>query len=125
MILVDTSVWIEHFRNRQSALTELLHSEWVLVHPFVLGELACGTLPNRAETMELLRALPGASMATDEEVLRMIESRRLMGKGIGYIDAHLLAAAIINGALFWTLDGSLHRIAAELRVARPSSALSH
>lgn len=125
MILVDTSVWIEHFRSRQSPLASLLNSEWVLVHPFVVGELACGSPPKRTETLELLRALPSAAVATENEVLQMIESRRLMGRGIGYIDAHLLAAAIIDRALLWTFDATLHRIAVELGVAKPGLAVKH
>lgn len=119
MILVDTSVWIEHFRSRGSPLAELLASEWILVHPFVVGEFACGSPRNRAETLALLRSMPVATVATDDEVMHLIESRRLMGKGIGYVDAHLLAAAIIDGAQIWTLDAALHRLAVQLGAAKP------
>ena len=125
MTLVDTSVWIEHFRTRQSPLVDLLNSESVLMHPFVIGELACGTLPSRTETLQLLRALPRAAVATEEEVLQMIENRRLMGRAIGYVDAHLLAAAIIGDTLLWTFDASLHRIAVELGVSKRGSAVRH
>jgi predicted nucleic acid-binding protein len=108
MILADTSVWIDHFRRGNSELVESLERGEVLTHPFVIGELACGQLKKRREILELLRALPAATVATDDEVLVFIEQRHLMGKGIGYVDAHLLAAVTLTeDARLWTLDSKL------------------
>jgi len=114
MILVDTSVWIDHLRTGDPTLTELLNASRVLMHPFVLGELACGNLRNRNEVLGLLRDLPRMTVATDDEVRFLIERQGLMGRGIGYVDAHLLAAvALANSARLWTRDKRLHE-AAEL-----------
>ena len=112
MILVDTSVWIAHFRKGRSRLGELLSEALVMVHPFVMGELACGNLKNRARILSDLEALPSAVSATHEEVMRLIEDRKLWGLGIGWIDAHLLASALLSDCRFWTLDGRLLRAAA-------------
>lgn len=112
MILVDTSVWIAHFRKAGSRLGELLSEGLVMVHPFVLGELACGNLRNRVRILSDLEALPRAVSAAHEEVMRLIEARKLWGLGIGWIDAHLLASALLSGCQFWTLDGRLLRAAA-------------
>ncbi|MEO6878725.1 MAG: PIN domain-containing protein [Gemmatimonadaceae bacterium] len=116
MILVDTSVWIDHFRDHDDALSRALEDGEVLIHPLVVGELACGNLRNRAEILDLLGALPLAREATHDEVLAFIERRKLMGRGIGYIDAHLLAAAVLTP---WTRlrthDKRLARLAAELQ----------
>ena len=112
MILVDTSVWIAHFRKAGSRLGELLSEGLVMVHPFVLGELACGNLKNRVRILSDLEALPCAVSAAHEEVLRLIEARKLWGLGIGWIDAHLLASALLSSSPLWTLDGRLDRAAA-------------
>ncbi|HUO84464.1 MAG TPA: PIN domain-containing protein [Thermoanaerobaculia bacterium] len=113
MILVDTSVWIDHLRRGNVALVAALEREEVLTHPFVIGELACGDLKNRKELLDLLAALPSAVVATDEETLHLIEQRRLMGKGIGYIDAHLIASVKLTpDARLWTLDKKLAPFAA-------------
>ncbi len=118
MILVDTSVWINHFRTGERTLTAALNSGRVLMHPFVLGELACGNLKNRGEVLELLRGLPSVCTATDVEAMAFIERRALMGRGIGYIDVHLLAATALAGtARLWTLDKRLAAVAAELKFA--------
>ena len=115
MILVDTSVWIDHLRSGDSELVALLNNSQVLMHPFVLGELACGNLHNRAEVLVLLRDLPQADMASDEEVLFFIEEQELMGRGIGYVDAHLLAAAMLVGSVsIWTQDKRLRAVADSL-----------
>jgi hypothetical protein len=117
MILVDTSVWIEHFRRDLSRLAELLDRGAVLMHPFVLGELACGNLSSRRETLRLLGNLPPAPKGSDAEVLRFIESHRLMGKGIGFVDAHLLASvALAADARLWTRDRRLGEVAKRLRL---------
>lgn len=118
MILVDTSVWIDHLRSGEPALVEALEGGRVLMHPFVLGELACGNLEQRDEVLRLLEDLPAAPRATDPEVLGLIERRALMGRGIGYIDVHLLASTALTGdARMWTRDGRLAAAAAELELA--------
>lgn len=114
MILVDTSVWVDHLRSGEPALVKALEGGRVLMHPFVLGELACGNLRRRDEVLRLLGDLPGAPTATDTEALSMIERRALMGRGIGYIDVHLLASAALAGdARLWTRDRRLAAAAAE------------
>ena len=114
MVLVDTSVWIAHFREGQPVLAELLSDGLVLMHPFVSGELACGNLKDRASILSDFRSLPSAQCASDIEVMSLIENRRLWGRGLGWIDAHLLAAALLSGCRFWTLDKRLGTAAAEL-----------
>ena len=117
MILVDTSVWVDHFRTGNPKLAGLLDGDQVLTHPFVIGELACGALRNRAEVLALLEALPGAELAEHREVLEFVERERLYGRGIGWVDAHLLAAARLAGAALWTLDRSLVKVASALAIA--------
>ncbi|MBM3267492.1 MAG: PIN domain-containing protein [Candidatus Sericytochromatia bacterium] len=118
MILVDTSVWIDHFRGGNEALVTLLGRTLVLAHPFVVGELACGNLRDRTELLRLLQQLPRAEVARDTEVLQFIEGKRLMGRGIGYVDAHLLAAVALAGsARLWTRDQRLARVARDLGLA--------
>lgn len=95
MILIDTSVWVDHLRAGDKALTALLNEARVVTHSFVIGELACGNLRNRTEVLRLLRGLPQTPVASDDEVLFFIERHELMGRGIGYIDAHLLAATTL------------------------------
>ena len=114
MILVDTSIWIDHLRHGVPRLEALLESNVVFTHGAVVGELACGNLRNREEVLELLRSLPQLFAATDEEVLAMIERHQLMGRGIGYIDAHLLTAAKMHAVKLWTGDRRLHDLAASL-----------
>ena len=111
MILVDTSIWIDHLRGGDAALAALLQADLVWTHDFVIGELACGKLRNRAEILGLLQSLPRLIAATEEETLFFIEKQQLMGRGIGYIDAHLLAATVIRGARLWTKDKPLQGIA--------------
>lgn len=118
MILVDTSVWIDHLRASEPVLVGLLNTGHVLVHPFIVGELACGQLQNRAEILALLQELSAAPVATHEEVLFFIERHRVMGRGIGYIDAHLLSAVSLTGAgQLWTRDKRLHAIAETMNVS--------
>lgn len=97
MTLVDTSVWIHHFRIGSEELRSLLNDEEVLGHPFITGELACGTLRNRNEILNLLKALPQAWLLEDEEVLHLLKTRHLYRRGLGWIDAHLLASALLTG----------------------------
>ena len=119
MILVDTSVWIDHLRTGDTELATLLNNSQVLMHPFVLGELACGNLGNRDEVLSLLKDLPRAAVATDDEVLFFIEQYALMGRGIGYVDAHLLAAVALDGsARLSTRDKRLQTVAADLKLAQ-------
>jgi len=111
LILVDTSVWVDHLRSGVPRLAELLQEGAVLIHPFVIGELACGNLRNRRQVLDLLHGLPAAKVASNSEVLVMIEQHQLMGCGIGYVDAHLLAAARLAGCPLWTQDRRLAAIA--------------
>lgn len=118
MILVDTSVWIEHLRHGEPRLARALEDDDVLTHAYVIGELACGNLASREPILDLLHNLPQAREATHVEVLTMIERRRLFAKGIGYIDAHLLASAMLTPpSTLWTLDKRLGRVATELALA--------
>jgi predicted nucleic acid-binding protein len=117
VILVDTSVWIDHFRDRRSDLAALLNRGEVLMHPFVAGELACGNLLARKITIELLEQLPSITVADHVEVMAFIERRSLHGRGVGYIDAHLLASAAIDGARLWTKDRRLQMVARKLDLA--------
>lgn len=118
MILVDTSVWIEHLRAVEPRLVELLNSGRIFTHPFVIGELVCGNLADRQTILSLLQALPTAPMASDEEVLFFIERHGLMGRGIGYIDAHLLAAvSLADMARLWTRDKRLGAAAGSMNLA--------
>jgi predicted nucleic acid-binding protein len=116
MILVDTSVWIEHLRARNDRLRDLLFDQQVLCHPFVIGELACGMLQKRGEILTMLKALPEADLLDHEEVMSFLDARRLYGRGIGWVDAHLLASALLTGCALWTLDKPLRRVAADLSV---------
>lgn len=114
MILVDTSVWVEHFRAGTPGLDTLLLDCQVLCHPFIIGELAFGNLKNRTEILSLLRELPMASCAEDDEVIQFIDDRKLMGKGLGYIDIHLLMSALLTGVPLWTIDKRLHEVSSKL-----------
>lgn len=116
IILVDTSVWVEHFREGQSILADRLMDGSILTHSFVIGELACGNLKNRTETLRDLRALPPAVPASESEVMHLVENRRLWGLGIGWIDAHLIASALLSMCQFWTRDKRLIRAAASAGV---------
>ena len=110
MTLVDTSVWIDHFRKGNARLRRLLEDGEVATHPMILGELACGNLPKRTRTLRLIRRLPAILPAPDHLVLLSLESRRLSGKGIGWIDAHLLAASLLASVPLWTLDRRLAKL---------------
>src|SRR5262245_39848933 len=116
MILVDTSVWIAHQRAGNGSLKALLCDEQVLCHPFVIGELACGTLQRREEILTMLKALPEAHLLDQEEVMSFLEARRLYGRGLGWVDVHLLASTLLTGCFLWTFDKPLRRAAAALNV---------
>ena len=117
MVLVDTSVWVSHFRRGEEALKALLEEGKVACHPYIIGELACGKMANWTEILGLLRALPQAPVAEHEEVLRFLEISRLMGVGLGYVDVHLLASARLTGILLWTKDARLREAAVGLGVS--------
>ena len=107
MILVDTSVWVDHFRKGNSRLSSLLDTDQVLCHPFVVGELACGHLRNRGEILGLLRTLPAAYVVSDDETLDFLESHGLHGRGLGWVDVHLLCSAWRTRCDLWTLDRAM------------------
>ena len=111
MILIDTSVWVSHFRQAHAGLVALLNDGEVACHPFIVGELACGNLKNRTTILTLMEALPMAIAVEHQEALTFLESHALMGKGLGYIDVHLLASCILTGLPIWTLDKKLERVA--------------
>jgi len=118
MILVDTSVWIDHLRSGDDRLAQLLNRSQVVMHPFVIGELACGNLRQRDEVLRLLKNLPQAVVASHDEVLHLIEHKQLMGLGIGFIDAHLLASTILSDTTgLWTHDKRLQKVARGLELA--------
>ncbi len=117
MILADTSVWIDYFRAGLPELAERLRRSNVVIHPFVVGELACGNFSNREATLELLQQLRSVPVAEHDEVMNFIRARELYGRGIGYVDAHLLAAAAIEGCRLWTRDKRLHALATSLGTA--------
>lgn len=114
MVLVDTSIWVFHFREGSINLGKLLQNGEVSCHPFIIGELACGNLHKRSEILSLLQALPSALIIEHEEAMHFIEKNRLMGKGLGYIDIHLLASSVLTQIPIWTLDKKLARVSAEL-----------
>jgi hypothetical protein len=122
VILVDTSVWVHHLRKGDDHLAELLHAGEVASHPFVIGELACGGIRNREVFLALLSALPVLAKAEDAEVLDFIDHHRLMGRGLGLIDVHLLASCMLAGAGLWTRDRRLAQAAARLGCADGSRA---
>ena len=120
MTLVDTSVWVQHLRYDNAELRRLLEGGEVLCHPLIVGELACGSIANRIEILELLSTLPAASIADHDEVLHFLNEKRLYGKGLGWVDVHLLASAALAGVELWTRDGALKKAAEQLGSKRSS-----
>ena len=116
MILVDTSVWVDHLRKGSRELSALLNDGRVVCHPYVIGELACGNMRNRAEVLSLMAALPSATAAGHDEALRLVSERKLHGKGLGWIDVHLLASTLLTGCALWTKDKALAATARALKV---------
>ncbi len=113
-VLVDTSVWVDHFKQRDEQLVALLEAGQVVCHPYVVVEVACGTPPRRAELIGLLRELESTPVATPEELLELLQRRALFGKGCGFVDLGLLASVLLsNQALLWTRDKRLGALAAE------------
>ena len=117
MVLVDTSAWVKYLRDKDIILEDLLEDGHVTCHPFIVGELACGNLKNRAEILALLRVLPMATAAEHGEIMRFTKDNRLMGKGLGFIDLHLLASAVLIGIQLWTMDNRLHQVSLKLGLA--------
>ena len=117
MILADTSVWMDHFRHGSDRLAELLDINEVYCHPFVIGELACGNLKKRDVVLSLLNELPRARLADHNEILRFIDIQHLYGRGLGWIDVHLLSSALLTGCGLWTLDKPLMAAAEKLNIA--------
>jgi hypothetical protein len=116
-VLADTCVWVAHFRQRNTTLMTMLADGDVLCHPLVVGELSMGNLRDRHSTLRALSELGQPPLATDEETSRMVEARRLWGRGIQWNDARILASALIGGVDLWTFDLRLDQIAAEIGVA--------
>lgn len=116
MILVDTSVWVDHLRRGEKVLAALLEDGRVCVHPFVIEELACGDLPNRSEFLELIAALPAAVVAEHDEVLRLLDNEKLYGKGLGAVDVHLIASARLSSARLWSKDKAIRKETDRLRL---------
>ena len=116
MVLVDTSVWIDHFHKTNIHLTGLLAEGFVFIHPFIIGELACGNIKNREEILILLQSLPQIKITDHNEIIYFIKKNKLYGKGLGYIDIHLLASCIIDNAKLYTRDKKLINIAKELNI---------
>lgn len=120
---MDTSVWVDHFRRPNQALVDLLLQDAVLIHPWVLGELACGSPPSRAQTLADLAALRPARVATVDEVMALVERERLYGQGCGLVDLGLLASTLLTeGARLWTLDRRLATMAGRLGAAHDMAA---
>lgn len=118
MILADTSIWVDHLRHGDPVLTQRLNAGGICIHPHIIGEIALGGLRQRDVVLTALGDLPMVVVASDVEVRTLIESRRLFGRGIGYIDAHLLAAVRLTpGSHLWTRDRRLHETAVDLGIA--------
>ena len=114
MILVDTSVWVQHLRHGNERLRLLLDNGEVLCHPLIIGELACGSMSKRREILDLLNALPPAAIVEHAEVMHFLNERQLYGRGLGWIDLHLLASAAMSKATLWTIDSALKSAAGQL-----------
>jgi len=118
MILADTSVWVDHFRAGDNELRKQLLNQNIVMHPWIVAELALGSLPKRAQTIAFLEQLPGLTIARLDEVRQMIETRRLYARGIGLIDAHLIASTLLNPSIrLWTRDKRLEDIAKALGIS--------
>jgi len=116
MVLVDTSIWVAHLRQGRRQLEKMLMDAEVMCHPFIIGDLACGNLKNRNEIISLLQSLPMAPTIEFEEILFFINQNYMMGKGVGFVDVHLLASAQLAGVLLWTADKRLKASADQLQL---------
>jgi len=117
MVLVDINIWINHFRKMDQDLVQNLNLGAVASHPFIIGELAAGNLKNRAEILILFQSLPATPVIEQDEYLEFVATRKLMGKGLGFVDIHILASAVLSGIPLWTGDKRLAKSAADLGVA--------
>ena len=117
MVIVDTSIWIDHLRKSNLGLEKLLLDEKVASHPFIIGELACSNLKNRNEFLSLIQTLPMAPTINLDEFLYFIRQNELTGRGIGFIDVHLLASARLSEMPLWTSDKRLKSVSMELNIA--------
>jgi len=115
-ILIDTSVWIKHLRESDKNLIRLLEQGLVACHPFIIGELACGGIKNRYEIISLLNDLPSTDILDHHDIMEFIEYRKIMNKGIGYVDVHLLGSALVSETHLWTFDKALRKIANKLSI---------
>ncbi len=116
MILVDTSIWVDHLNKSDDNLIKLLNSGRVCIHPFIIGELSCGNISNRSEILVLLNALPRVEPAFEDEVFTLIENKYLYGIGLGFVDVHLLASALVHNVKIWTRDKTLKKAAKKLNI---------
>lgn len=117
MFLIDTSAWIRHLKGLDTPLSNMLEANEVLIHPFVVGELACGALKARKQVLELLEALPSVLTVDHKEVLTMLDAHKIYASGIGWVDAHLLASCLINRCQLLTYDKALSKISKKLGVS--------
>jgi predicted nucleic acid-binding protein len=117
MILVDTSIWVNHLRKGDRHLEQLLLDTQVVCHPFIIGELACGNIKNRSEILSLLQTLPTSPTVDITEYLFFVEQNHLFGIGIGFVDVHLLASSKLSGISLWTADMRLREVALNLRIS--------
>ena len=116
LILVDTSVWIKHLREGNQNLSQLLEQGLVASHPFIIGEIACGDIKNRYEIISLINDLPSTDVLDHSDIMEFIENRKIMNKGIGYIDVHLLGSVLVSDTRIWTFDKALKKMAFQLSV---------
>ncbi len=116
MLLIDTSIWVAHLRSGNHPLKKTLYHGEALCHPLIIGELACGTIKNRDEIISLLQSLPLAEVAENDDVLKFIEINHLMGLGLGFIDMHLLASALLSKNPIWSLDKKLNSVSARFNL---------
>lgn len=117
MVLVDTSIWVDHLRHGDPGLVSILENGDAHCHPFIIGEIACGNLASRKEILHRLSLLPSASLVRHSEVMAFIEAHRFSGLGLGFIDMHLLAAANLDGFKIWSRDKALRKAAEKLKIA--------
>jgi predicted nucleic acid-binding protein len=118
IILADTSVWVDHLRKGNDHFSAYLREGQIVCHPYIIGELACGNIKNRAEILSMLSALPSIQVAEHDEVMYLISEHKLHGKGIGWVDAHLLASALLAPCRIWTMNKTLHEVAELLRISK-------
>lgn len=116
MVLVDKSIWIDHFQKGNSNLKKLLYDSEVVIHPYITGELACGNLSNRREILSLLESLPKTYVISQEEILEFITINRLYGQGVGIVDIHLIASSLLDSLKIWSMDKSLIRVAEHFNI---------